>query len=156
MSSGQINYLTPEGKQKLEQELVYLRTEKRQQVASELKAAIAEGDLSENAGYQVSKRDQALLEGRIREIEAILTNVRLLETDVQRDVVSLGSRVTVSEAGGEPEEYMVVSSAEADPFAGRISNVSPLGRALMGHKIDDSVSAKTPGGTITFKIIGIA
>ena len=156
MSSGQINYLTPEGKQKLEQELVYLRTEKRQQVASELKAAIAEGDLSENAGYQVSKRDQALLEGRIREIEAILTNVRLLETDVRREVVSLGSRVTVSEAGGEPEEYMVVSSAEADPFAGRISNVSPLGRALMGHKIDDSVSAKTPGGTITFKIIGIA
>ena len=93
--SDKVHFLTPEGKQKLENELEFLRTDKRRQVAADLKAAIEDGDITENAAYDESKRDQAFLEGRIKEIETILANTRLLEKDSRQDTVSLGSTSTI-------------------------------------------------------------
>ena len=156
MAAQKTYFLTPEGKRKLEEELEYLRTVKRQEVARNLRAAIEEGDLSENAGYEESKRQQALLEGRIREVEALLANARILEEKQGSEVVSLGSRVTIVEEGGSPETYQIVGPAEADPFQGRISNESPLGRELLGHRLGDIVEVETPDGPIRFEIIAIA
>ena len=153
--SDKVHFLTPEGKQKLENELEFLRTDKRRQVAADLKAAIEDGDITENAAYDESKRDQAFLEGRIKEIETILANTRLLEKDSRQDTVSLGSRVTVVEDGLEPETYQIVSPAEVDPLAGRISNKSPLGKALMNHCVGENIEVGTPSGTILFKLVAI-
>jgi transcription elongation factor GreA len=150
-----IQFLTPEGKKKLEDELEYLRTVKRREVAANLKAAVEEGDISENAGYDESKRDQAFVEGRIQEISTILANSRVLEETDNHEIVSLGAHVTVIEEGETPERYQLVSSAEADPLAGRISNQSPLGRAIIGGHVGDRVDVQTPGGLVTFEIAAI-
>jgi transcription elongation factor GreA len=149
------HFLTAEGKAKLERELEHLRTVRRPQVAKHLRESIEDGDLTENAGYEESKREQAFVEGRIAEIDRILRTATLLEVDPSKhgDRVTLGSRVTVVEAGSDTEEtYLIVGPAEADPADGRISNVSPLGQALMGHGAGDEVEADTPIGVLTFAI----
>ena len=151
-------FLTAEGREKLLKELEYLRKVRRPQVARDLKEAIDGGDLSENAGYHESKRDQAFVEGRIREIEAILSSAQILDgqDDGNRESVTVGAQVTVAEEGGEPETYQIVGPAEADPLAGRISNESPLGRALLGRSIGETVDVATPGGVVRFEIRAIA
>ncbi len=148
-------YLTPEGAEKLKKELEELKGPRRQELSKRLRSAIQMGDLSENADYHKAKEDQGFLEGRIQEIEYMLRNAVIIEPNARRDVVSIGSRVTIQE-GSEPEEtYHVVGAKEADPRKGRISNESPIGRALMDHKVGEEVEAETPGGKIRFKILKI-
>ena len=150
-----MHFLTPEGKKKLEEELEHLRTVRRPEITEHLRSAIEEGDITENAGYEETKREQAFVEGRIRDIEAILANAQVLEEGAQRDIVSLGRRVTVREEGHEPETYQIVGRAEADPWQGRISNESPLGRALLGRRVKERIEVQTPGGLARFEIIAI-
>jgi transcription elongation factor GreA len=153
--TNQETFLTPEGHRKLEDELIYLTTVRRPEVAKAIHEAKLDGDVSENAGYEEAKRQQAFLEGRIMTIESMLKNAVLIESNGPSDTVVLGSRVTVVEDGWEPETYSIVGSAEADPGAGRISNESPLGKALMGHHVGDTVAFEAPGGTVTVEILGI-
>ncbi|MFH1084715.1 MAG: transcription elongation factor GreA [Chloroflexota bacterium] len=147
-----VHYLTPEGRRRIEEELEVLRTVKRPQMARQLKSAIEEGDLAENAGYSESKREQALVEGRIAELEAILADAADLEATPAGDTVTMGAHVTVVERGFEPETYQIVGAAEADPTAGRISNESPLGRALLGRRVGEHVQVNTPSGVAQFQI----
>ena len=149
------NFLTPEGLQKLEEELEFLKTVRRPQIARDIHEAKMDGDVSENAGYEEAKRQQAFLEGRIMTIDAILKNAVIIESDRSNDNVGLGARVTVVEEGFEPETYTIVGSAEANPGAGRISNESPLGKALMGHKAGDRVAFDSPGGHVQMEILQI-
>jgi transcription elongation factor GreA len=114
-----------------------------------------DGDVSENAGYEEAKRQQAFLEGRILTVETMLKNAVLIEANGPSDTVILGSRVTVVEDGFDPETYTIVGSAEANPGDGRISNESPLGKALIGRKEGDSVAFETPGGQVEMKLISI-
>ncbi len=154
--SEKVHFLTPEGKTKLEKELEKLKKEKRPQVAANLKAAIQEGDISENAGYEESKREQAFVEGRIREIEAILADAEIVEDSDSHGTVEVGAHVTISEQGvSEYETYHIVGSAEADPSEGRISNVSPLGKALIGNRVGEEVEVNTPAGMLSFEIIAV-
>ncbi len=147
-------YLTPEGEAKLKAELAELTGSRREELALRLRSAIQMGDLSENADYHKAKEDQAFLEGRIQEIEAILRMATIVEKK-QSDVVIVGSRVTVQEEGLDPETFYVVGAKEADPRNGKISNESPIGSALMDHKAGDVVEAQTPGGSIKFKIVKV-
>jgi transcription elongation factor GreA len=148
-------YLTPEGEKKLKAELAELTGPRREELSQRLRSAIQMGDLSENADYHKAKEDQGFLEGRIQEIEAILRMAVIIEK-TNSDVVTVGSHVTVQEVGfNEPETYHLVGAKEADPRKGKISNESPIGSALMDHKIGDVVEAETPGGKIKFKILKI-
>ena len=147
-------YLTPEGEKKLKAELAELTGPRREELALRLRSAIQMGDLSENADYHKAKEDQGFLEGRIQEIEAILRMAVIIEK-TNSDVVTVGSLVTVQEDDSSPETYSIVGAKEADPRSGKISNESPIGRALMDHKVGDVVSAETPGGQIKFKILKI-
>jgi transcription elongation factor GreA len=147
--------LTAEGCQKLEDELQYLKDVRRPEIARAIHDAKMDGDVSENAGYEEAKRQQAFLEGRIMTIEALLENAVIIESNGSNDTVSLGSRVTVVEDGFEPDSYSIVGSAEANPGDGRISNESPLGRALMGHRAGDRVAFNTPGGEVEVEILRI-
>ena len=147
-------HLTAEGEAKLRSELAELTGHRREELAQRLRAAIQMGDLSENADYHKAKEDQAFLEGRIQEIEAVLRNVVIIEK-TDSDVVTYGSHVTIQEEGLDPETFFVVGAKEADPRNGRISNESPIGSALMNHKAGDVVVAETPGGRIKFKIIKV-
>jgi transcription elongation factor GreA len=151
----QQTFLTREGYQKLDQELNYLRTARRQQVARRLHDALTEGDLLENAELEDARNEQAFVEGRILRLETILHNAVIIEEDGPRDTVGLGSHVTVVEGDGPPETYHVVGSAEADPTHGLISNESPLGRALMGRKVGDTAEVNAPDGVLAFEIVGI-
>jgi transcription elongation factor GreA len=151
----QESFLTPEGYQKLEEELEHLKSVRRPQVAQAIHEAKMDGDVTENAGYEEAKRQQAFLEGRIMTIDAILKNAVLIKADGTSDRVVLGSRVTVAEDGIEPESYVIVGSVEAAPAEGRISNESPMGKALMGHEVGDQVRFKTPGGTVEVEILHI-
>lgn len=140
-------YLTPAGKDKLLEELEYLRTTRRAEVAAQIKFAKEGGDVSENAGYDEAKNTQAFLEGRIMTLEQMLETAVIIEQDGDADSVQLGVYVTVRE-DGEPttETYQIVGSAEADPKAGRISNESPMGKAMMGKKVGAQCVVKTPSG----------
>lgn len=149
-------YLTPEGLKRLEEELEYLKTVRRAEVAQRLHDAMAEGEVEENPEYEDAKNEQAFVEGRILEIETILANAVLIENKGPSNEVRLGSKVTITEVGsGQKEHYIIVGSAEADPASGRISNESPLGRALLGHKVNDIVSVQAPEGEIKFKVTHI-
>ena len=148
-------YLTPEGASKLEQELEELKGPRRTELAKRLRSAIQMGDLSENADYHKAKEDQGFLEGRIQEIEYKLRNVVIIEKNAGREVVGIGNHVTIQEKGLPPETYHVVGAQEADPRNGKISNESPIGRALIDHKVGDVVQAETPGGKIDFTILKI-
>ncbi len=153
--TGQTTFLTPEGLKKLEGELEYLRTVRRQEVAERLRAVLDEQDILENAEYEDAKNEQAFVEGRILTLEEILKNVELIEDVGPTDRVTIGSRVTVVEEDGEPETYHIVGSVEADPMSGRISNQSPLGKALLGHRVGDEVVVKIPDGMLRLQIKGI-
>src|SRR5688572_19894059 len=148
-------YLTPEGEAKLKAELTELTGRRREELAQRLRSAIQMGDLSENADYHKAKEDQAFLEGRIQEIEAILHNSVLIEETTNKDVVAIGAHVTIQEAEGPPETYHLVGPTEADPRSGKISHESPIGRALMDKRVGDTAQAETPGGKISFKILKI-
>lgn len=149
-------YLTPEGAEKVRAELAELEGPQREDLARRLRDAIQMGDLSENADYHKAKEDQGFLEGRIQELKYILSNAIIIdEKAAKTDEVTVGCRVTIQEDDGELETYHLVGSKEADPRKGRISNESPIGRALLGHKKGERVQVETPGGTIFFKIIKI-
>lgn len=147
-------YLTPEGAAKLRAELAELTGPRREELAQRLRSAIQMGDLSENADYHKAKEDQGFLEGRIQEIEAILRTAVIVEK-THSDVVTIGSRVTLQEDNFDPEVYYVVGAKEADPRKSKISNESPIGRALMDHKAGDVVEAEAPDGKIRFKILKV-
>jgi transcription elongation factor GreA len=147
-------FLTPEGESKLKVELQELTGPRREELAKRLRSAIQMGDLSENADYHKAKEDQAFLEGRIQEIEAILRTATIIEKK-QSDVVDVGSHVTVQEEGFDPETYHVVGAKEADSRKGKISNESPIGSALLNHRAGDVVEAETPGGKVRFKILKV-
>lgn len=148
-------YLTPEGEAKLKAELEELKGPRREELARRLRSAIQMGDLSENADYHKAKEDQGFLEGRVQEIEFILRNAVIIEKKANNGVVDVGSHITIQEDGFSPEKYHVVGAKEADPRNGKISNESPIGRAVMGHKVGDAVEAETPGGKIKFRILKI-
>lgn len=147
-------YLTAEGEAKLKVELAELKGPRREELAARLRSAIQMGDLSENADYHKAKEDQGFLEGRIQEIEAILRSAVIIEKS-QGDVVSVGAHVTIQEEDFDPETFYVVGAKEADPRNGKISNESPIGSALLNHKVGDIVIAETPGGKLKLKILKI-
>jgi transcription elongation factor GreA len=149
-------YLTIEGAHRLKEELVQLKGPDRDEIARRLRSAIQMGDLSENADYHKAKEDQGFLEGRISELEYLLKNAIIVDRkNSSGDVVDIGMKITIQEAGEEPETYYLVGAKEADPRNGKISNESPIGRVLLGHRVGDSVTAETPTGSITFKILKI-
>lgn len=149
--------LTYEGLQKLEQELENLKTVKRREVAERIKQALSFGDISENSEYDEAKNEQAYIEGRIFQLENMLKNAKVIdEEDIQTDVVSIGSKVKVLDMEFDEEvEYYIVGSTEADPSQYKISNESPVGKALIGGKIGDIVEVTVPDGVIKFKILEI-
>ena len=149
-------YLTAEGAARLKAELKELTGPKREELSARLRAAIQMGDLSENADYIKAKEDQGFLEGRIQELEYLLGNAVIIEKSNNKDVVSVGSHVTIQEEDFPEETYHLVGPTEADPSNGKISHESPIGNALMDHKVGDTVDAETPGGVIKFKILKIA
>jgi len=149
-------YLTAEGASKLKAELEELKGPAREALAKRLRAAIQMGDLSENADYHKAKEDQGFLEGRIQELEFTLRNAIIVEEgSVAKDVVSVGTRVTVQEEDFPAETYHLVGAKEADPRNGKISYESPIGRALLDHRAGEVVEAETPGGKIIIKILKI-
>ena len=150
----QQTYLTPEGEAKLKAELAELTGPRREELAQRLRAAIQMGDLSENADYHKAKEDQAFLEGRIQEIEATL-RIAIVVEKRHSDHVTVGSRVTVQEEGFDPETFDLVGAKEANPRSGKISNESPIGAALMDHKVGDVVEATTPAGKTRLKILKV-
>ncbi len=148
-------YLTADGAAKLKVELEDLKGPKRKELAKRLRDAIQMGDLSENADYHKAKEDQAFLEGRIQELEYVLSKAEIVEDSASRDEIRVGLKVTIQEEGFDPEVYYMVGAKEADSRNNKISNESPFGKALMGHKKGDTVVAETPGGKITLKILKI-
>ena len=152
--------MTLEGKAKLENELNELKTVKRPEVVERIKVARSFGDLSENSEYDSAKEEQGFVEGRISLIEQMLRNALIITEDVSSNTVSLGKTVTFDELiGGKranfEESYTIVGSAEADPIEGKISNDSPIAKALMGKHVDDVVKLTTPGGDMEVVILEI-
>ena len=151
------NYLTPEGAERLRAELAELTGPRRLALAQRLREAIKQGDLSENADYIGAKEEQAFLEGRILAIEHLLQTSEIIsEGQAATDSVGIGNRVTIQEPGEDPEIYLIVGSTEARPQDGKISLASPIGQALMGKKVGETVAVETPGGKLNFKIIKIS
>ena len=149
------SYLTQEGYDRLLKELDYLRTEKRSEVADRLRNAMEDGELIENAELEAAKNEQSFVEGRIKELEILLANAKLIEENASNDTIQVGSKVKVKEDGFDPEEYVIVGHAEADPRLGRISNESPLGKALLNHKAGDKVKVEAPGGAFEIDIMAV-
>ena len=151
------SFLTPEGAEKVKAELEILKTVKRQELSLRLREAKLMGDLSENADWIMAKEDQAFLEGRILELEGILRNATIVESGDggARDIVTVGCAVTVREAGETPEVFTLVGAKEADPRSRKVSNESPIGRALLGKRVGDKAQVETPGGKITFEVLKI-
>lgn len=151
-----VSYLTQEGLDNLKAELVELKGSARDKLSERLRAAIQMGDLSENADYIQAKEEQGFLEGRILELEQILRNVVIIDENVRnRDKVDIGAHVTIREGGFPEETYHVVGPKEADPHNGRISHESPIGKALLGHRVGEEVQVDTPGGSIRLNIVKI-
>lgn len=149
-------YITADGAARMKAELAQLKSVERDEISKRLRAAIQMGDLSENADYSKAKEDQAFLEGRIQELEYILNNAIIIDEDKgNREIVEIGATVTIQEGDYDPETYFLVGAKEADPRNGRISNESPFGKALLGAKKGETVSAETPGGTVKLKILKI-
>lgn len=147
-------FLTQEGAEKMRAELDDMKTRQREELAKRLRFAIQQGDLSENADYHKAKEDQGFLEGKIREYEEILAGVKIIEKKAS-SVVDVGSHVTIKEGSYPEETYHMVGAREANPREGRISNESPIGSALLGHKVGDEVTVKTPGGQMKVTIVKI-
>jgi len=156
MPDKQFTYLTAEGAAKLQTELDDLKGPQREAIAHRLRDAIQMGDLSENADYHKAKEDQAFLEGRILELDFTLRNAVIVEeTSGPKNVVAVGVHVTVKEDNYDADTYYMVGAKEADPRAGKISHESPIGRALMDHRVGDVVDVETPGGKVKLKILKI-
>jgi transcription elongation factor GreA len=150
-------YLTPTGLAKLENELSYLRTVKRRQVADRIHEALEElGDLDDNAAYESAKLEQSFIEGRIREIESTLARARVIDAIGPPDVTHIGSKVVVQEENREPEDFMIVGYSEANSRAGLISYESPLGQALLGCRAGEEVTVHAPAGILRFRILSIS
>lgn len=155
MSEKKELFLTQEGLDELKKELDELRQVKRPEVIDALKDARAQGDLSENAEYDAARTEQAIVESRIKELEAMLERATVI-TKVDTDVVSIGTKVTIEYVEDEDtEEYSIVGSSEADPFTNKISNESPIARAIMGLKVGSVVSVDSPNGKYDVKILAI-
>ena len=151
-------FLTKEGFQKLQEELDHLRTTKRQEVADRLHEAMEGGELIEDAEYEAAKNEQAFVEGRIQELEMLLATARVIEPESKAHpdgMVSVGSTVTIQEQGFQPETYTIVGATEANPREGKISNESPIGKAILNREVGDSVTVETPGGMYKVKIIKV-
>ena len=149
-------YLTAEGAARIKAELETLKGTGRTELAQRLRSAVQQGDLSENADYHKAKEDQSFLEGRIQELERIIKDAIIIEEGAhQVDVVRVGSHVTIQEDDWPEETYHLVGATEADPRNGKISNESPIGQALLGGRVGETVSAETPGGKIKLKILNI-
>ena len=151
------NFLTKEGFQKLQEELDYLRTAKRQEVANRLHEAMEGGELIENAEYEAAKNEQAFVEGRIQELDLLLASAKIIEDNGKKksDSVQLGSKVTIKEGNFEAETFIIVGAAEANPRDGKISNESPIGKSILNRKIGETVKVETPGGTYNVKILKV-
>jgi transcription elongation factor GreA len=149
--------LTPEGHKKLKQEIEYLSNEKRREVAERIKTAREFGDIAENAEYDDAKNEQALLEHRIAQLEERLLNARVItKKEISKDSVSIGSRVKLRDVDAkETIEYRIVGSAEANPSENKLSNESPVGKAIIGRKKGETVEVTAPRGTLKFKIMDI-
>jgi transcription elongation factor GreA len=149
--------LTPEGYKKLKQEIEYLSNEKRREVAERIKTAREFGDIAENAEYDDAKNEQALLEHRIAQLEERLRNARVItKKEISKDSVSIGSRVKLRDVDAkETIEYHIVGSAEANPTENKLSNESPVGKAIIGKKKGETVEVSAPRGTLKFKIMDI-
>lgn len=150
-----MHYLTPQGLQKLQSELVDLKQNKRTEATKRIAEAKAMGDLSENAEYDMAKEFQALIEGRIFEIEEVLKGYQLIDESGDTKKVRIGSTVVV-QVNGKEKTYVIVGSNEADPMSGRISNESPLGQALLNVAPGKSVSVTTPAGEMVYKVVSIS
>lgn len=148
--------LTKEKLEKLEDELEYLKTKKRPEMAEKIKIARSFGDLSENADYDEAKNEQGEVESRIMKIEDMIRNAKTIEVNENSDVVGVGNTVTLyDEEFEEDVEYKIVGTAESNPLEGYISNESPVGEAIIGHKVDDRVEVDTPNGKMYFVIKNI-
>lgn len=149
--------LTLQGLQKLEDELEHLKTVKRREVAERIKVAISYGDISENSEYEDAKNEQAFIEGRIITLEKMLRNARIIEeSGHDLNIVSIGSTVKVKDLEyGDEMEYTIVGSAEADPMDSKISNESPVGRALLGKQAGDTIEVNVPAGVLQYEVLQI-
>ncbi len=148
--------LTPEGLRKLEEELEFLKAVKRKEVAERIKQSKEFGDLMENSEYEDAKNEQAFVEGRILTVEGMLRNAKVIDNhDIRSDVVTIGSTVRLEDEAGEELTYTIVGSPEADPLHDRISNESPVGRALLGKRRGQTVRVKAPGGTVRYTVKAI-
>jgi transcription elongation factor GreA len=152
------SFLTREGYQKLQEELDFLRTRKREEIANRLHEAMEGGELIENAEYEAAKNEQAFVEGRIKELEVLLATARVIEEKPQSgDVIAVGSTVEIQEEGtDQKEKYTIVGAAEASPSEGRISNESPLGKALLNHHAGDKVQVDAPAGPFFVKVLKVS
>ncbi len=150
-------YLTEAGKAKVEEELEELKGPKRAELSARLKSAIEMGDLSENADYHAAKEEQGFLEGRIMELETLLYHAEIVdESEFDQNVVNIGTKVTVQEAGEEAESYVIVGAREANLRERKISYESPMGAALVGKKVGETALVPLPnGGELAFKVIAI-
>lgn len=150
------SFLTREGYQKLLEELEYLRTKKREEIANRLHEAMEGGELLDNAELEAAKNEQAFVEGRIKELEILLATARVIdEAPPSAGGIQVGSKVTIKEEDLEPEVYTIVGAAEANPINGKISNESPLGRALLNRKVGDRVQVDAPAGAFTVQILKV-
>ncbi len=150
--------LTDEGLKNLEMELEQLKTVKRKEIAEKIKVALSFGDLSENSEYDEAKNEQAFVEARIATLEAMLKNVKILDADeLSTEEIRVGCKVKLKDIEFDEEAlYHIVGSTEADPANGRISNESPVGKALIGHKVGEQVTVEAPGGDILFEVLEIS
>ena len=158
MSNAKEVVVTVAGLKALEDELEELKTVRRKDVAEKIKVARGFGDLSENSEYDGAKNEQAFIESRIAQLEAMLKNARVIDNDeLNLDTVSVGTHVKIENEDGEVEEYDITGSTEADPLNGKISDESPVGAALLGQKAGQTVTVSLPnGGTIDYKILEIS
>jgi transcription elongation factor GreA len=149
--------LTPEGYEKLKKEIEYLQTDKRREVAERIRVAREFGDIAENAEYDDAKNEQAMLEHKIAQLEERLLSARVItKKEISKDMVSVGSKVRLRDVqANKTFEYHIVGSAEADPAQNKLSNESPVGKAIMGHKKGDVVEVSAPRGALKFKILEI-
>ena len=149
--------LTDEGLKKLEEELEQLKTVKRKEIAAKIKEALSFGDLSENSEYDEAKNEQAFVEARILQLEATLKNVRVLDDDeLNNEIISVGSKVVLKDVEFDEEvTYQIVGSTEADTANGKISDESPVGKALLGRKLGETVTVEAPIGEILYEVLAI-
>lgn len=149
--------LTQGGLDKLEKELDFLKSTKRREVASRIKTAISFGDISENSEYEDAKNEQAFIEGRIITLEKMLRNVRLINEETNSDVVAIGTTVVLKDLEYDEDfKYAIVGSAEANPAENKISNESPVGKAILGKRLNDIVEVSVPAGVLKYQIVKIS